>query len=174
MTGKVSNGTHSGDLRYFLLPVPSDGSVVGGSPDGDPLTKQAVADQYSNSSEALKALQNLGFKDGATRRYQTGDAMYHVYVRLLHFGSTDGAKAWALGDDPQPDGKAKTFSVPGYPDVKAYEIPLDPAMGESRLTAVGSRGDVFFEIDLFGQPPVDHAVLIDRVRKQITRLDTGS
>ena len=173
MTGKVSNGTHSGDLRYFLLPVPSDGSVVGGSPDGDPLTKQAVADQYSNSSEALKALQNLGFKDGATRRYQTGDAMYHVTVRVLHFGSASSAKDWALADLP-PDDKMKTFSVPGYPDVKAYEFTGDKSADEAMLSAVGFRGDVVFEIDVFGQPPVDHAVLIDRVRKQITRLDTGS
>lgn len=170
VTGKVSNGVHTGDLRFFLLPVPSDGSAVG-APDGDTLTAANVAAFYSNSSEALKALQQLDFKGGATRTYQTGDAKYHVDVRLLHFASAENARAWAAGDKPMASWKA--FSVPGYPDEKAYDIPLDASLGEARLRAVGFRGDVFFEIDVFGQPPVDHAVLIDRVRKQIARLDSG-
>jgi hypothetical protein len=171
VTGKVAKGVHSGDLRYFLLPVPSDGSVVG-PPDGDALTAASVAASYSNGSDVLKALQQLGFKDGASRRYQTGDAKYHVEVRLLHFGSADVARAWTQSDKPQAGWTA--FGIPGYPDEKAYDIPLDPSVGEARLRAVGFRGDVFFEVDVFGEPPVDHAVLIDRVRKQIARLDSGS
>ena len=143
-----------------------------GAPDGDPLTAATVAGFYSNSSDVLKALKQLSYKDGATRVYQTGDALYHVHVRLLHFGSSDAAREWALSDQPQSGWTA--FSIPGYPDEKAYDIPLDASSGEARLRAVGFRGDVFFEIDVFGQPPVDHAVLIDRVRKQIARLDTGS
>jgi hypothetical protein len=166
----VTNGIHGGDIRYFLLPVPSDALVVG-APDGDPLTKEAVAAVYSNSSDVLKGLQTLGFKDGATRRYQTGDAKYHVAVRVLHFASADAAQTWAKADKPQSGWTA--FSIPGYPDEKGYDIPLDPSLGEARLRAVGFRGDVFFEINVYGEPPVDHAVLIDRVRKQIARLDTG-
>jgi hypothetical protein len=171
VTGKVSNGVHSGDIRFFLMPVPSDASVVGPQ-DGDKLTAQNVAASYSDSSEAIKALQQLGFKDGAARSYQTGDAKYHVDVRLLRFGSADNARTWAAADKPMAGWTA--FGVPGYPDEKAYDIPLDASLGEARLRAVGFRGDVFFEVDVFGQPPVDHEVLIDRVRKQIARLDTGS
>ena len=171
MTGKVSDGVHSGDIRFFLLPVPSDASVVG-TADGDKLDADTVASAYTNSSEALTALKELHFKDGATRRYQTGDAEYHVQVMLLHFGSAGYARDWAAGD--KPVGDAKPFSIPGYPDEKAYDMPLDPSLGEARLRAVGVRGDVFFEVDVYGQPPVDHQVLIDRVRKQIARLDTGS
>lgn len=170
MTGKVASGVHSGDLRFFLLPVPSDASVVG-SPDGDTLNAATVAGSYSNSSQALKILQQLGFKSGATRRYQTGDAKYHVAVRLLQFSSADYARAWASGDTPQAD--ATAFGIPGYPDEKAYDMPLDASLGEARLRAVGFRGDVFFEVDVFGEPPVDHQVLIDRVRKAIARLDSG-
>lgn len=169
--GKVAKGVHSGDLRFFLLPVPSDASAIG-TPDGDPLTAAGVAAAYSNGSDVLKALKQFGFKDGAARVYQTGDAKYHVNVRLLHFSSAAVAKAWAVNDKPLSSWKA--FSIPGYPDVKAYDIPLDASAGEARLRAVGFRGDVFFEINVFGQPPVDHEVLIDRVRKQIARLDTGS
>ena len=161
---------HSGDLRYFLLPAPSDASVVG-TPDGDALTAAAAAKPYANSSEVLKMLGQLGFKDGASRTYQTGDAKYHVTVRLLHFSSPEVARAWAAEDKELPGWSA--FSIPGYPDEKAYDIPLDPSLGEARLRAVGFRGDVFFEVNVFGRPPVDHAVLIDRVRKQIVRLDSG-
>ncbi len=170
MTGSVSNGVHSGDIRYFLLPVPSDASAVG-TPDGDTLTAAAAAAPYANSSEVLKLLGQAGFKGGATRSYQTGDAKYHVTVRLLHFGSASVARAWADADKEMPGWSA--FGIPGYPDEKAYDIPLDASLGEARLRAVGFRGDVFFEVDVFGQPPVDHAVLIDRVRKQIARLDSG-
>ncbi|WP_370383215.1 hypothetical protein [Catenulispora sp. GAS73] len=161
---------HSGDIRYFLLPVPSDASAVG-TPDGDALTAAAAAAPYSNSSEVLKLLGQVGFKGGATRAYQTGDAKYHVTVRLLRFGSADVARAWANADKEMPGWSS--FSIPGYPDEKAYDIPLDASLGEARLRAVGFRGDVFFEVNVYGQPPVDHAVLIDRVRKQIDRLDTG-
>jgi hypothetical protein len=154
-----------------MLPVPSDASVVG-APDGDPLNLQAVQAIYAKSPDALKALQTLGFKDGATRRYETGDAKYHVAVLLLHFGSADAAQAWAAGDKPASSSTA--FPIPGYPDEKGYQIPLDPGSGEERLRAVGFRGDVFFEVDVIGQTPVDRTVLIDRVRKQIARLDTGS
>jgi hypothetical protein len=142
-----------------------------GAPDGDALTAAAAAAPYSNSSEVLKLLGQLGFKGGASRGYQTGDAKYHVTVRLLHFSSPDVARAWAEDDKELPGWTA--FSVPGYPDEKAYDIPLDASLGEARLRAVGFRGDVFFEINIFGRPPVDHAVLIDRVRKQIDRLDSG-
>jgi hypothetical protein len=65
------------------------------------------------------------------------------------------------------------FSIPGYPDEKAYDIPLDASLGEARLRAVGFRGDVFFEVNVYGEPPVDHQVLIDRARKEIARLDSG-
>jgi hypothetical protein len=171
VTGSVTNGLHGGDIRYFLLPVPSDASVVG-APDGDALTKEAVAATYTNSSDVLKGLGTLGFKDAATRRYQTGDAKYHVSVRLLHFASADAAQTFAKADKPQSGWTQ--FGIPGYPDEKGYDIPLDPTLGEARLRAVGFRGDVFFEINVYGEPPVDHEVLIDRVRKQIARLDTGS
>lgn len=171
VTGKVAKGVHSGDIRFFLMPVPSDASVIG-AVDGDPVPNKTVAAWYGNSSEVLKELDQLHFQGGATRRYQTGDGKYHVSVRLLRFATADAAKAWAAGDRPNKDWKP--FAVPGYPDEKAYDIALDPALGEARLRAVGFRGDVFFEVNVFGQPPVDHAVLIDRVRKQIARLDTGS
>lgn len=170
VTGKVASGVHSGDLRFFLLPVPSDGSAVG-TPDGDTLTAATVAASYSNSSQVLTILQELGFKAGASRRYQTGDAKYHVNVRLLQFSSAENARAFASGDKPQTN--AVAFSIPGYPDEKAYDIPLDASLGEARLRAVGFRGDVFFEVNVYGEPPVDHQVLIDRARKEIARLDSG-
>lgn len=142
-----------------------------GSADGDALTAAAAAAPYKNSSDVLKLLGQVGFKGGATRKYQTGDAKYHVDVRLLHFASAQVARAWADNDKELPGWSA--FSIPGYPDEKAYDVPLDASLGEAGLRAVGFRGDVFFEVDVFGQPPMDHEVLIDRVRKQIARLDSG-
>ena len=172
VTGKVSKGVHSGDIRYFLLPAPSDGKVIGPA-DGDTLTDKAMADRYTNSAEALKGLKDLGFKDGAARAYQTDDAKYHVAVFLMHFSSAQNAKWWLAGDEG--DASWKAFDVPGHSDVKAWDIPAeDSSRDEGQLRAVGVRGDVYFEVTIVGEPPMDHAVLINCVRKQIDRLDTGS
>jgi hypothetical protein len=171
VTGKVAKGVHSGDIRFFLMTVPSDASVIG-TLDGDMLTKDAVVKWYGNSADVAKELDQLHFLGGATRTYQTADGKYHVMVRLLQFGTPDAAQAWAAGDRPNATWKA--FPIPGYPDEKGFDIPMDAAAHEARLRGIGARGDVFFEVNVFGEPPVDHAVLIDRVRKQISRLDTGA
>lgn len=153
------------------MTVPSDASVIG-TVDGDPLTKDTVSKWYGSSADVLKELDQLHYLGGATRAYQTADGKYHVMVRLLQFATPASAQAWLTGDRPGTTWKA--FPIPGYPDEKAYDIPMDPATHEARLRGIGFRGDVFFEVNVFGEPPVDHAVLIDRVRKQIARLDTGS
>jgi hypothetical protein len=143
-----------------------------GTVDGDALTRQTVAGWYGNGADVLKELDTLKFQGGTTRRYQTADGKYHVMVRLLQFSTPEAAKAWATGD--KPAASWKPFALPGDPDTKAYDIAMDASPGEARSRAVGFRGDVFFEVNVFGVPPVDHAVLIDRVHKQIARLDTGS
>ena len=170
-TGKVVNGVHTGDIRFFLMPVPSDASVIG-APEGTTVTKDQVAGMYGNSSEVGKILDELGFKDGAVRDYQTGDAKYHVIARVLRFSSAANAKLWFLGDSPASDWKE--FGVPGYSDAKAYDIAPPKGLTEERLRAVFYRGDVAIEVAVIGQAPVDHAVLFDRLGKQITRLDTGT
>lgn len=171
MTGKVSNGVHSGDLRYFLLPVPSDASVVG-PPEGSTLSAAQVASVYRDGSVVLNDLKELGFKGGASRNYQTGDAKYHVDVQLLHFGSSSAARTWVVGDQTMPGWKK--FAIAGHPEIKADEVPIKGVSGEAGLRAIGYRGDVVYVVAVIGEPPVDHEVLIDRVRKQIARLDAGS
>ncbi|MFD0637989.1 hypothetical protein [Catenulispora yoronensis] len=163
---------HTGDLRYFLLSTPADALAID-SPDGELLTKDDVVRMYgASAATAGKRLDALHFQGGATRGYQTADGKYHVLVRLFRFSTAAGAKTWLTSLRPVTGWKA--FPVSGYPDFKAYDIPVDPTLAAARLQVVGFRGDVFFEVNVFGQPPVDHNVLIDRLRKQIARLDTGS
>lgn len=171
VTGKVVKGVHTGDVRFFLMTVPSDASVIG-TPEGDTLTRDTVAGWYANSAHVRQELDGLHFQGGAIRAYQTGDAKYHVWVRLLHFATADGAKGWMAADQPKPAWKA--FPFPGNPDLVAHDIPLNPTAGTAEMRAIGCRGDVYFEVYVVGKPPLDHAVLIDRARKQMARLDTGS
>lgn len=170
MTGQVSKGVHTGDARYFLLPAPSDALVLGTNPDGQTLTKDIVAGWYTDTSHVLQELDEFHFQGGAAREYETGDGKYRVLVRLLRFSTPQGAKSWMADDQPSTAWKA--FAVPGYPDVKGHDLP----MSGSRMAArtIGCRGDMYFELYLIGKPPVDHAVLFERMHKQITRLDTGS
>ena len=172
VTGSVSSGLiHTGDLRFFLLPVPSDGSVVGNA-DGSTLTKDQIAADYKDSSSVVTILGQLGFKDGADREYQTGDAAYHVEVRLLRFDSQQDASLWFQGD--QPDSKWKEFSISGYSDAKGWDIAPSSPGGLGRLRGLYYRGDTVFEVMVTGQDPVDHSVLVDRMGKQIDRLTTGA
>ncbi len=171
VTGKVTSDLlHSGDLRFFLLPVPSDAGVIGAA-DGKPLTKDDVAKEYLNSADVLKSLNALGFKDGAYRDYQTGDAKYHVVVRLLHFGSAQSAKLWFQGDKPDP--LAKAFPVNGFPDAKGYYLAPLRHGDLANLRGLYYTGDVVFEIFVIGQDPIDKNVLAGRIHKQVDRLTTG-
>ena len=172
ITGKVGPGlVHSGDIRFFLMPVPPDAGVIGAA-DGKPLTKDDVAARYSNSGEALKELNQLGYKDGAYRDYQTGDAKYHVVARLWHFASAQSAKLWVQGEQPSP--AAKAFSVSGFPDVRAWYISPPLSGDPASVRGMGVCGDVAFEIYVIGQEPLDRGLLADRVRKQVDRLTKGA
>jgi hypothetical protein len=171
VTGKVTSDLlHSGDLRFFLLPVPSDAGVIGAA-DGKPLTKDDVAHEYVNSADVLKSLNLLGFKDGAYRDYQTGDAKYHVVARLLHFSSAQSAKLWFQGDKPDP--LAKAFPVNGFPDAKGYYLPPLAHGDVADLRGLYYTGDVVFEIVVVGQDPIDKNILAGRIHKQVDRLTTG-
>jgi hypothetical protein len=172
VTGKVGSGgaSHTGDLRYFLLPVPADGSVIGDQ-DGKTLTKSDVAALYGGSSDVLKFLGEVNFKDGAIRDYQTGDAAYHVQVTLMRFDSQYDASLWFGGD--QPDSKWTSFPIPGYSGAKGWSIPADSA-GLGHLRGLFYKGDTMFEIIVSGTDPVDHQVLVDAMKKQIARLTTGA
>jgi hypothetical protein len=170
VTGSVGPGlTHKGDLRFFLLPVPSDGSVIG-DPDGKALSKADVADGYSNSKEVTSILDQLGFKGGATRDYQTGDAKYHVVANLMQFGSAANAKLWFQGDQAPSDWK--TVKLSNLSGATAYSV-IDKTSNLETLRGLYYRGDVVLEILVIGESPVDTSVLVDRMNKQLDRLSTG-
>jgi hypothetical protein len=170
VTGSVGPGlTHKGDLRFFLLAVPADGSVIG-DPDGQTLAKADIAANYSDSKEVTSILDELGFKGGATRDYQTGDAKYHVITTLTQFGSAANAKLWFQGDQPPSDWKSVKLS--GLSGATAYSI-IDKSTNLETLRGLYYRGDVVFEILVVGEPTVDPSVLADRMNKQIDRLSTG-
>jgi hypothetical protein len=170
VTGSIGSGlTHKGDLRFFLLPVPSDGSVIG-DPDGKKLSKSDVADSYSNSKEVLSILGELGFKDGATREYQTGDAAYHVETTLMHFSSGSNARLWYQGDQP-PSGWKK-FKISGFSGASGYVISEKDSTFQT-LRGLYYRGDVVIEILIIGQDPVDQSVMASAMSAQVARLNTG-
>ena len=173
VTGQVATGAlHSGDIRFFLMPVPADGSVIGAAADGTPLTKDAVAGAYQDSAAALTELNQLGYQDGAFRDYQTGDAKYHVVVRLWHFSSAQNAKLWFQGDLSDP--AAKPFSINDFPDAKGvYLAPVKPG-DPANMRGLYYVGDVCFEIVVIGVDPMDRNVLADRMHKQVDRLTKGT
>jgi hypothetical protein len=162
--------THKGDLRFFLVPVPADGSVIGDA-DGKALSKADIASSYSNAKEVTTILGQLGFKGGATREYQTGDAKYHVAATLMQFSSAYNARTWFQGDQPASDWKS--FKISGYSDAKGYVLDNKDEPGFQTLRGLYYRGDVVMELIIIGESPVDQSVMAERMAAQVNRLNTG-
>lgn len=171
VTGEVSGSSHTGDLRYFLLPVPSDAGVLGDL-NGSVQTKADVVARYGGSADVVSALDQLGFKAAVHREYQTGDAAYHVAATLMQFGSQSSASTWVSFDQAPADWKP--FAVSGYSGAKAYDIAPYATGALAHMRVLYYKGDTVFEILITGQDPLDHSVLLDRMTKQMAHLTTGA
>jgi hypothetical protein len=169
VTGSVRNGAHRGDLRYFLLPPPDGPSSVQGDPDGTLEGANDVLKQYGGDSQVKSALDQLGFKTGATRTYQDGTLGANVTIELLQFGSADDAGQWLQGFELNGSGWT-SFSVPGESGASARERNSD---GLDKLVGVYAEGDTFYQIDVYGSQTLPHADLSNLMTAESGRLSHG-
>lgn len=169
VTGQVNGATHTGDLRYFLLPPPGGASSVQGDPDGDSENLSAVLVGYGNSASAKSFLRQLDFKGGATRTYQDSTLGGNVVIELLQFGSSGEASEWQQGFQLNGGGWS-SFSVAGESGASAWD--KSSADGD---TLIGSyyAGDTFYEITLYGTQTLPHTDLADLMKAEHGRLSHG-
>ncbi|MGH6653687.1 MAG: hypothetical protein ACRDVE_00615 [Actinocrinis sp.] len=169
VTGSVRNGTHRGDLRYFLVPPPGGPSSVQGAPDGTLQDLTAVLVNYGGSSDAKSALQQGGFKKGATRVYQDSALGANVEIDLIQFNSSTGADNWLQGFYLGGSGWT-SFSVPGESNAKAREKKAD---GLDNLIGVYYQGDTFYQITVYGTGSLPHGDLANLMNAEHDRLAHG-
>ncbi|MGW4382112.1 hypothetical protein [Kitasatospora sp. NPDC004531] len=168
LQGSVSGGKHTGDLRYFLLPVPDNADPYG-SPDGAMLSTDDLQAQYSDDVDIKEVLDSWGFKDAAGRTYRLRDGKTEVRSELKRFGRTDRAQGFAdhsgYGDD--------SFDIDGVPNAKGYIFKPKQQAYTGALIGIGVVGDVVYEITVEVQGDPDKALLADAMKRERDRLTNG-
>jgi len=168
LQGSVSGGKHSGDLRYFLLPVPDDADPYG-SPDGAMMSTDDLQAQYSDSVDIKEVLDSWGFKDAAGRTYRLRDGKTEVRSELKRFGRTDRAQGFAdhsgYGDN--------SFDIDGVANAKGYIFKPKQQAYTGALIGIGVVGDVVYEVTVEVQGDPDKALLFDAMKRERDRLTNG-
>ncbi|RAG81175.1 hypothetical protein DN069_34320 [Streptacidiphilus pinicola] len=167
--GYVNGSTHSGDLRFFLLPVPDD-ALAYGDTDGTAESLSDIAKQMDNSSTSKSILQQYGCSGGAYRIYRTNDGQYTVTARLIHFDGSGHAADWVSG---LTFGHGNSFDVSGISDAKGLAINPTDSNGVGTLMGLSHVGDVEYEIDVEGTGSLDHSLLTPLMQREEKLLETG-
>ncbi|WP_435132639.1 hypothetical protein [Actinacidiphila sp. bgisy144] len=167
-TGAVSNGVHSGDLRYFLIPPP-DGADVYGDPAGSADTAADVAAAAADQDKAARALSTYGFRAAATRTYLTADGVTEVTVELVRLRGSDQAAAYYAASGYQ----AATLPLQGGYPARGYDLSSGSAESANTLLATSYQGDVHITISVTGGRTPSRALLQHLLDAQHQRLRTG-
>ncbi|MBF9070846.1 hypothetical protein [Streptacidiphilus fuscans] len=168
--GSVSGSVHSGDLRYFLLPVP-DGAQVYNDVNGASESCGDIAKVMSDPSTSRSVLDQLGCQGGATRSFLTNDGVWTVKVELIHFDGPGHASDWVSG---LSFSQGDSFSVSGISDAKGQSFaPSSSTGGNGQVIGVSHVGDVEYEIDITGSGTPSRSLLTQLMQRQEQRLSTG-
>jgi hypothetical protein len=169
VTGSVSDGIHSGDLRFFLLPPPQGPSSVQGDPDGTSESIDDVLATYSDSSQVRTYLEQAGFKTAATRTYQDSTMGANVTVQLLQFDSSTGSENWLSTFEFSGDGY-QSISVPGESGAEGWSYAKD---GTYELVGAYREGDTFMQVTIYGAQSVPAQDLGQVISAEHSRLANG-
>ncbi|MFC5909841.1 hypothetical protein [Streptacidiphilus monticola] len=167
--GSVHGSHHSGDLRYFLLPVPDDAAAYG-DPDGTAETLSDIAKEMSNSSTSKRILHDYGCTGGAYRTYRTNDGQYTVTTRIIHFDSSSHASDWVSG---LSFAKGDSFTVPGVTNGHGQAFDPSQSDGMGELIGYSHVGDIEYEITVDGDGKLPHSLLKPLMIREERRLVSG-
>ncbi|WP_370149646.1 hypothetical protein [Streptacidiphilus sp. EB129] len=168
--GSVSGSTHSGDLRFFLLPVPSDAEAYGDT-DGKKLSVDDIAKELGDVSTSKRVLNDYGCDGGADRTYRTNDGSYTIDAQLIHFDGSSHAAAWVTG---LSFSKGSSFSVTGVSNAQAYAFDPGSAQDQGQLIGISHVGDVEYEISVTGTGTLPHSLLAPLMQREEQRLGSGT
>ncbi|MEY9870753.1 hypothetical protein ABH931_000207 [Streptacidiphilus sp. MAP12-33] len=167
--GRVSGNIHSGDLRFFLLPVP-DGDQVDGDPNGVSQSLGDIAKEMNNPSTSRGILNQLGCQGGAYRSFVTNDGVWTVTVHLIHFDGAGHAADWVSG---LSFAHGHSFTVSGISDALGESVAPGDNNGQGLLIGVSHVGDVEYEVDVTGAGSPSRSLLTQLMQRQEKRLTSG-
>ena len=167
--GSVDDGSHSGDLRFFLLPIP-DGAQPIDDATGSLESLKQLSQNMDDPSQGLADLKSWNCTGGAFRAYRSSDATMTITTELLHFADGSDASGWFSGFRYEG---GSSFSVSQVPDSGGWEF--DPSGGDTfgSLHGYGYDGDVMYEIDIDGPGKIPHSLLIPLMQRERKLLSTG-
>lgn len=166
--GQVAHGVHSGDLRWFLLPLPA-GADSYGDPAGGTLSAGDIAASAEDPAVSRRALKVHDFQAGAFRTYLTADGRTEVTVRLERFGSPAQAAGYYAGH--YYNGVRIALDTP-Y-SARAYRLASSSAESTDTVIALSYEGDVCFTVSATGSSTPSRAALRALIDAQHHRLATG-
>jgi len=169
VTGSVSDGIHSGDLRYFLLPPPQGPSSVQGDPDGTTETIDDVLATYDDASTARSNLEQLDFKTACTRTYQDSTMGANVTIQLMQFGSSDESEQW-LSEFSFSGGGYQSIPVSGESGAEGWSYADD---GNYELVGAYREGDTFYQVTIYGAQVIPAQDLGQVISAEHDRLANG-
>ncbi|WP_370082638.1 hypothetical protein [Streptacidiphilus sp. MAP12-16] len=167
--GSVNGSSHSGDLRFFLLPVPADAEAYGDT-DGQKLSVDDISKMMSNPSTSKGILNQFGCSGGATRTYRTNDGALTVRTELIHFDGPGHAGDWVSG---LSFNKGNSFNVSGITNAQGQAYDPTTSDGIGSLVGVSHVGDVEYEIEVTGTGKLPHSLLTPLMQREEQRLSTG-
>lgn len=169
VTGSVSGGVHSGDLRYFLLQPPQGASSVQGNPDGNTDNAEQAITVYGGDSSQKSIIEQAGFKAACDRVYQDTTMGANVSILLIQFDSSSEASQWLDNFSLTGNGYA-SISVPGESGAKGWSYAKN---GYYTLVGLYREGDTFYEVQLYGQQLIPAPDLGQVISAQHSRLANG-
>lgn len=171
--GTDDGALHSGDLRRYLVPMPSGAHKCADEEGTDESLSLEQASNLSSDHDSRKQqLEHYKFKGGAVRCWVTSDHTT-VDVRLYQFGSTDNAKSFfdsdidGTGSDYTAD---NTTDVTGVPDGKSFASPEKNDQGYVQVISIGRNGDVVLVIAIAQLPPLKVSVSDTLLQQEYQKL----
>jgi hypothetical protein len=141
--------THTGDLRTYLLGLPS-GLKKCSNEEGtnNALNLDQAAKLSSDETKRRQELQQYKFTDGAVRCWVAANGSV-IDVRLYRFDSTANASDFFdadIGGTSPGYSSDNITSVSGVPGGKSFASPTKDSNGYTRVISIGLRGDVVLVI----------------------------
>ncbi|GIH21144.1 hypothetical protein [Rugosimonospora africana] len=172
-SGTDTGSTHTGDLRSYLVPMPS-GAQKCSDEEGtnESLSLDQASKLSSDPENRKKDLESYKFKGGAVRCWVTADNTT-VDVRLYQFGETEKAKSFF---DSDIEGTSTEYTannitdVNGVPQGKSFAKPEKDSQGYVRVISIGLNGDVVLVIAIAQLPPLKVSVSETLLQQEYQKL----
>jgi hypothetical protein len=170
-TPSTPSGSHTGELVSYLLKAPAGSTPWVTKPDDETLDLAGAADFGADSSVWTTLLTQNGFTGGIARHWVLSGQI--VEVTLFQFNKSTGATNF-FNSVSSATGSAEGWSTPDFASGTNGGLVFisDKADDSGYLTSLGMAhiGDVFVNVTVSAEPPLDTAPAVKLLQDQCAKL----